>query len=102
MAVVSTGLSVAGIRSEFFERFNKVKTHWQDLSTRIKSTTKTEHHRWLGSVPQVREWGTGRLAKGIWSESYDIADRKYEATLEVDREELEDDQLGQIVVRVRE
>lgn len=50
----------------------------------------------------MREWGTGRLARGVYSESYDIEDMKYESTLEVDREELEDDQLGQIKLRIAE
>jgi phosphosulfolactate phosphohydrolase-like enzyme len=50
----------------------------------------------------MREWGTGRLARGMYAESYDISDMKYEITLEVDREEIEDDQTDQIKIRIRE
>ncbi|MGB3086353.1 MAG: Mu-like prophage major head subunit gpT family protein [Phycisphaerae bacterium] len=104
MAVVSTGITTKGVKAEFFQKLGEVgsQTYWQDLCTRIPSTTKKETYAFLGSVPQVREWGTGRKAKGLFDESYDIENLKYEATLEVDRDEIEDDQTGQIMVRVRE
>jgi len=102
MAVVNTGLTTKGLKSEFFDRFGQVTTYWQDLTTPVKSTTKTENYAFLGTVPQVREWGTGRLAKGLRSESYSVENQKYEATLEVDRDELSDDQTGQIRIRINE
>jgi len=100
--VKSTGLSTAGIRGEFFNRFEAVETLYEQLSTRIPSTTSAESYKWLGTVPQVREWGSGRLAKGLRSESYSVENLKYEATLEVDRDEISDDQLGQIRIRIAE
>ncbi len=104
MAVVGTGLSTPGIRSEFFQRFDEVnkKTFWERLSTRVPSNTAKETYKFLGSVPPMREWGTGRKARGIFAESYDIENLKYESTLEVDRDEIDDDQLGQIRLRIRE
>jgi len=100
--VGSTGLVTPGLRGEFFNRFGQVPTLYQDLCTRIPSTGASETYRWLGTVPQMREWGRGRLAKGLRAESYAVANQKYEATLEVDRDEIRDDQLGQIRVRTQE
>lgn len=102
MAVINTGLLTKGLRSEFFERYRNTPTHYQDLSTRILSSSDSETYRWLGTVPQMREWGTGRLAKGLRSESYSVANLKYEATLEIDRDEIADDQTGQIRPRIGE
>lgn len=102
MAIVGTQLSTPGLKAEFFERLGKTETVWQDLCTPIKSGTKKETYAFLGSVPQVREWGTGRKARGLYEESYDVENLKYESTLEVDRDEIEDDQHGQIKVRVNE
>lgn len=104
MAIVGTQLSTPGLKANFFQRLGEVgkTTHYQELTTRIVSTTKKETYAFLGSVPQVREWGTGRKARGLYEESYDIKNLKYEATLEVDRDEWEDDQHSQIQVRVRE
>lgn len=102
MAIINTGLLVKGLRSEFFNRFNAVPTYFQDLATRIESTSDAETYRWLGTVPQMREWGTGRVSQGLRTESYSVENLKYEATLEVDRDEISDDQTGQIRVRIAE
>lgn len=102
MAVINTGLLTKGLRSEFFNRFEGTTTYYQDLATRIPSTGESESYKWLGTVPRMRAWGTGRLAKGLRTESYSVANQKYEATIEVDRDEIADDQTGQIRVRVGE
>ncbi len=102
MAIINTGLLTKGLRSEFFNGLEATPTHFQDLSTRVVSTSDREQYRWLGTVPQVREWGTGRLAQGLRTESYSVENLKYEATLEVDRDEISDDQTGQIRLRVAE
>lgn len=102
MAVINTGLLTKGLRSEFFQRFDGTTTHFQTLATRVVSTTDRENYKWLGTVPRLREWGTGRLAQGLRTESYSIENLKYEATLEVDRDEISDDQTGQIRLRIGE
>ncbi len=105
MAVINTGLLEKGLRSTFFERFNQVhgqQTVFQDLCTVVPSDRNQEVYKWLGQVPAVREWGTGRKAKGLHDESYTVENLKYEATIEVDRDEISDDQTGQIRIRTTE
>jgi phage major head subunit gpT-like protein len=102
MAVINTGLLTKGLRSEFFNRLESTPTYYQDLATRIVSNADREVYRWLGTVPRIREWGSGRLAQGLRTESYSVENLKYEATIEVDRDEISDDQTGQIRLRVAE
>lgn len=102
MAVINTGLLTKGLRSEFFNRFEQTRAHYLDLATRIPSTGDSETYRWLGTVPKMREWGQGRLTQGMRTESYSLENLKYEATIEVDRDEISDDQTGQIRIRVAE
>lgn len=102
MAVINTGLLTKGLRSEFFDRFEATPVHHTELATRVASNSDSETYRWLGTVPKMREWGTGRVARGLRSESYSIENLKYEATIEVDRDEIADDQTGQIRIRVGE
>ncbi|MCP4590799.1 MAG: hypothetical protein GY842_08640 [bacterium] len=102
MAVINTGLLTKGLRSEFFDRLDATPGHYPELATRIPSSSDSETYRWLGTVPKMREWGTGRLARGLRSESYSVENLKYEATIEVDRDEISDDQTGQIRVRIGE
>jgi phage major head subunit gpT-like protein len=102
VAVINTGLLTKGLRSEFFDRLEATQTNYQDLTSRIQSNSDSETYRWLGSVPRMREWGTGRVARGLRTESYSVENLKYEATIEVDRDEISDDKTGQIRVRVGE
>lgn len=102
MAIINTGLLTKGLRSEFFNRFDSTTSYFQDLSTRIQSNSDSETYKWLGSMPRMREWGTGRVAKGLRTESYSVENLKYESTLEVDRDEISDDKTGQIRIRVAE
>lgn len=102
MSVVSTGLSVAGLRANFIERFEATQSLWQDLVTTIKSHSGKESYGWLGAVPPLREWGQGRLARGMFSEKYDVENLRYESTIEVDRNEISDDQVGAINIRIGE
>lgn len=102
--IVNTGLLTADAKSLFLNELSVAEQGliYALLSTRIQSSKDSEKYRWLGTVPQMREWGTGRLAKGLRSESYDVENLKYEATLEVSRDELADDQTNQIRVRIQE
>jgi len=102
VAIINTGLLTKGLRSEFFARYDAAGTFYQDLATRIQSNTDSESYKWLGSVPRMREWGTGRVARGLNTESYSVENLKYESTLEVDRDEIADDKTGQIRVRIGE
>lgn len=100
--VIDTGLSLAAIRGEFFQAFDGVKTFFQDLCMRIPGSSKTEDFRFLGQVPQMRAFGDGRVAQGISDYRYSVDVGKYESTIEVDRDEKSDDQLGQINMRIAE
>lgn len=102
MAIVSTGLNEYGVKSEFFRRLDSQPTHYLDLCTKVDSQTDKEKYRWVGPLPQVREWGTGRMARGVHSESFDVDNLKYELTCEIDRDEVSDDQTGQIMLRINE
>ncbi len=102
MAIVNTGLLTKGLRSEFLQRFESTQTYYQDLATRIQSSSESETYKWLGSLPRMREWGTGRVARGLGTESYSVENLKYESTLEVDRDEISDDKTGQVRIRVAE
>jgi len=102
VAIVNTGLLTKGLRSEFLQRFESTQTYYQDLATRIQSSSESETYKWLGSLPRMREWGTGRVARGLGTESYSVENLKYESTLEVDRDEISDDKTGQVRIRVAE
>jgi phage major head subunit gpT-like protein len=53
-------------------------------------------------APTMREWVGGRLAKGFRENGITIANKTFEATMEVLVDEMRRDKTGQIMTRVRE
>lgn len=72
------------------------------ISNYFNSTQPSEEYPWLGFAPVMREWIGGREAKGYRENGLTIKNRLFEATLEIDIDELRRDKTGQIMVRVRD
>jgi phage major head subunit gpT-like protein len=100
---VLNGLRTA-LRDEFRRRMSEIdaKSVWRLLATVITSNTKSNTYGWLGAFPQLREWVGDRVIKDIAESAYQIVNQKYEATLGVDRTDIEDDNLGQYRVLASE
>lgn len=84
------------IRGEFNIAFKNANANsiYKRLATTIKSSSKSNTYDWLGKFPQMREWVGSRVTKDMAEASYQIANKKYEATLGVDRADIEDDNLN--------
>lgn len=72
------------------------------ISNLFQSNQPTEEYPWLGQAPAMREWIGGRQAKGFRENGITVKNRLFEATLEVNIDELRRDKTGQIMVRVDE
>jgi phage major head subunit gpT-like protein len=64
------------------------------VATPVTSTTKENEYGWLGKMPRVREWVGDRVVHGISSSGYAIRNKSYELTISVDRDDIEDDNIG--------
>jgi phage major head subunit gpT-like protein len=73
-----------------------------DVSNMFGSDQSSETYPFLGQSPAMREWIGGRQAKGLRGNEVAIANRHYEATLEIRRTDLRRDKTGQIMARVNE
>jgi phage major head subunit gpT-like protein len=90
-----------GVKSVFEESFKAVEGPWKTLSTVIPSSTGSENYAWLGEIPVMRKWTDERYIRDLKEYSMVITNEKYEATIGIDREVIEDDQTGQVNIRVR-
>lgn len=72
------------------------------VSNLFGSDQASEEYAWLGQSPAMREWIGGRLAKGFSENSMIIANRHFEATLEILVRDLRRDKSGQALVRIAE
>ena len=71
-----------------------VKPTYKQISTEITSTTKQNIYPWLGSGPMLRKWVGDRQIKKYENFDYALVNEKYEATIGIDVDDFDDDQLG--------
>jgi phage major head subunit gpT-like protein len=102
--VVDTGLTSRAIIGRFYRRLEEAaqSAWWTRVAMRFASDQASETYRWLGMVPQVREWRGGRKVKPLRNQGFTIANKVWESTIRVDADEQRRDKTGQILVRVNE
>ncbi len=91
----------AGLRAVFFEAYESAVGDWKRIATVVPSEHDTEKYAWLGSVPKMRQFKDERVPAGLLEHNYSIANKTWESSIAVDRAALEDDQYGQIKLRVQ-
>lgn len=67
------------------------------FTTDVKASSKTVRFDWLGDFPQIRKWVGPRLTRKLKSYKYEVSWEDFERTLEVERNDIEDD-IGSIGV----
>jgi phage major head subunit gpT-like protein len=90
--------NLADLRVAFNAAFNTgfrdTPINWDKVATPVNSTTDTEHYAWLGQFPRLRKWVGDRVVKQMQAYDYRVKNDKFEATIEVKREDIEDDKYG--------
>lgn len=92
----------ASMLNEMFSGFNTffntagqgAPVYWNKIAMDVKSTGFDETYGGISGVPLRREWLGPRHVKGVRSARYTIENRKFETTLRVRREDIEDDRPG--------
>jgi len=90
-----------GFSAVFKEAFESVDGLYQRIATEVPSSTRQEEYNWLGRVPKMREWLGERVAQNLSAYSYTIKNRDWEATVAVDRNDIEDDAVGVYTPMIR-
>lgn len=83
-----------GFNAAFNEGFGQSPDDHAPFTMVVPSMTRTEEYGWLGQFPGLREWVGERVLRGISEHSYAIKNRKFESTIEVLRDDIEDDHHG--------
>lgn len=89
-----------GLKTIFMNGWKGVELPFKELVTEVDSTLPSETYGWLGQLPAVREWTDERIPKGLSEYGYTIRNKKWEVSVKVDAETLEDEQYGQVKQRV--
>jgi phage major head subunit gpT-like protein len=97
-------LGSRGIIGEFYNTLEQdIGGTWvPSITSLFESNQESETYRWLGMTPSMREWIGGRQAKGFSVQGITIANKTFEATLEILLDDMRRDKTGQIMNRIRE
>ena len=87
------GLNVA-YSTAYNKAFQGRKTQYERIATVVPSTTASTDYKWLGQMPQMREWIGEREIQSLSAYNYSIRNKKFEMTVAVPRDDIEDDTYG--------
>jgi len=75
---------------------------WPELCETVKSTTSEHRYVTLGSTARLQEWIDERQPKRLTEQRYSLENKTYEASILIGRDELADDQFGEVKRRVQQ
>lgn len=82
------------LKTSFNNAFSTAPTTWQKIAMLVPSTASQNLYAWLSSFPKMRKWVGDKHVKSLEAYKYTIVNDDWEATIEVGRNDIEDDQLG--------
>lgn len=90
--------NLSALYTAFLTAFNTglgaAPSQYQRIATVVPSTTGTNEYGWLGRFPKMREWIGDRVINGMLTHGYSIKNKSFELTVGVDRDDIEDDNIG--------
>ncbi len=70
------------------------ESQYAKIATIIKSSTASNTYGWLNQWPEFREWVGDRVFKDMAAQGYVIENKHYESSVAINRDQIEDDNLG--------
>lgn len=83
-----------GFKAIFQKAFDGAAPTYTRFTEVVNSTAAVETYAWLGQIPGMKEWVGERYIKRLEAEAYMIRNKKFEDTVAVLREAIEDDTVG--------
>ncbi|MFW2176656.1 MULTISPECIES: Mu-like prophage major head subunit gpT family protein [unclassified Moraxella] len=84
-----------GLNMTFNNAFKATETNWQKMAMSVPSTGKLNTYAWLDKFPAMREWIGDKVINKLKAQGYQIVNKDFESTIEVHRNDIEDDNIGQ-------
>lgn len=81
------------LKATYQKAFTQESSDWKKVAMVVPSNSKENDYSWLSRFPKMREWIGDKVVKQLAAFNYSIRNKDWEATIEVDRNDIEDDQL---------
>lgn len=82
------------LKTLYNNAFTATPSNWEKIAMKVPSSTGSNLYGWLSAFPRMRRWIGEKQVKNLKAYSYTVENEDWEATVEVDRNHMEDDQLG--------
>lgn len=82
------------IKTTFNNAFDAAPSQWQKTAMLVPSGSSQNDYAWLSAFPKMKKWIGDKVVKALSAFKYTIVNDDFEATVEVDRNDIEDDNLG--------
>ncbi|MCL4503097.1 MAG: Mu-like prophage major head subunit gpT family protein [Deltaproteobacteria bacterium] len=83
-----------GFTAVFNAAFQETQTWYEQVAMTVPANTRIMDYKFLLDFPMVREWIGDRQISSLEPKAFQVESKDWEATIEVDRNDIEDDQLG--------
>lgn len=81
------------LKTTFQNAFEAAPTVWEKIAMKIPSTSSKNDYSWLSNFPKMRRWIGDKYVKALKAYKYSIENADFEATIEADRNDIEDGNL---------
>jgi len=87
-------LAFKGFKTVYSDAYLAAPSEFEKIAMTVPSVSRDETYAWIGNLPTMREWIGPRVVNNLSAYGFTIANRKFESTVSVSREDIEDDRLG--------
>ena len=86
------------IKQVFKTAFDPPPTTYPKVATEVPRTGASNTYTWTERFPSLRKWIGDKAVKKLTGHAYTLVNEDYEGTVEVDRNDIEDDNLGMYTI----
>ncbi|MCF9046627.1 Mu-like prophage major head subunit gpT family protein [Acinetobacter nectaris] len=92
-SAVITALATS-IKTIFNNAFDAAPSQWNLVAMEVPSNGKSNSYAWIEKFPKLRKWLGDKVISQLSAHAYTITNDDFEATVEIDRNDIEDDNIG--------
>lgn len=83
-----------GYNLRYQAAFGAAQPFYAKIATTVPSTTKSNTYAWMDKIPKMRKWVGDRVIQNLTARSYTLDNEKFELTLAISADDIEDDNIG--------
>jgi len=82
------------LKTTFNKAFDAAPSIWEKTTMKVPSGSGQNDYAWLSRFPKMIKWLGSKTIKALKAHGYTVVNDDYEATVEVDRNDIDDDNIG--------